>query len=339
MFRALLVSDLHLTDRPGDSYRWDLFAQLRDLSNEHGVTDLFVLGDLTEFKDYHSSRLVNRLVDSFYFLRKTSRVIEVHILKGNHDGLDPAYPYFSFMRRIPWAHFYAEPTWLEFGTDSVLMLPHTRQPETDWKDLQLGEASHILLHGTVTGAVSESGQTLPGIPLDMFRGLRECTILAGDIHVPQVVGKTVEYVGAPYPIRFGDEFEPRALLVQGHTLTSLPLHNIRKVTITVNALSLGDAFDTLREGDQVKVLIELTDSELGEFQQIKREVTEQVSIAKAVLSKVQLVHKQSAKPKLRGHSIAGLRRTPETEVREFCKRNALSEELEHVGLELLKENA
>lgn len=333
--RALFVSDLHLTDRPLDAYRWEIFPQLRDLSNEHGINDLFILGDLTEFKDYHSSRLVNRLVDALYQLRKDSRIAEVFVLKGNHDGLDPALPYFKFLRKLPWCRFYTEPEWLERGQDSVLLLPHTRNPEEDWEGLELGQASHIFFHGTVTGAVSESGQKLEGLSVDWFKGLRSC-ILGGDIHVPQTVARTIEYIGAPYPIRFGDDFKPRALLLDGEKRISLPLENIRKVTVRCNAQSLGDDFDTLRRGDQVKVLIELRDSELGEFHEIKKAVANAVDLAGAVLCKTQLVKKaESIKPKL-GKKVGKTTRTPKEELSAFCAKNTVTPFYQQLAEDLLE---
>lgn len=332
---GLFVSDLHLTDRPEDEYRWALFPQLRDLSNEHGITDLYLLGDLTEHKDYHSSRLVNRLVDALYWLRRHSRIAEVHVLKGNHDGLDPTRPYFLFLRRIPWCKFYHEPTWVDKGKDTLLFLPHTRNALEDWKEIELGNASHIFIHGSVKGAVSESGMQLDGIPVDLFKGLRAC-ILAGDIHVPQTVGRCVEYVGAPYPIRFGDTFEPRALWLKGNKRISLPLKNIRKLTITVNAMTLGDEFDTIQRGDQVKVIIELRDSELGDFHGIKKAVSETVDLCGGELLKVQLVRKASGKPRIKTKQPSKAT-SPVEELEVFCKRNKVDESLSELGELLLKE--
>ena len=53
---TLLTSDLHLTDRPNDAYRWDFLSKWL-----WGIRfdSLVILGDLTEEKDCHSSVLVN----------------------------------------------------------------------------------------------------------------------------------------------------------------------------------------------------------------------------------------------------------------------------------------
>lgn len=332
---GLLASDLHLTDRTQDEYRWLIFNQLRDFSNEHAMSDLYLLGDLTEFKDFHSSRLVNRLVDALYWMRRNSRIAQVHILKGNHDGLDPDTPYFKFLRRIPWINFYVDPTWVERGKDTLFFLPHTRNAEEDWKDLELGNASHIFIHGAVKGAVSESGMELDGIPLDMFRGLR-CMILAGDIHVPQVVGGKVEYVGAPYPIRFGDTFQPRVLMLRNNKKISLPLDNIRKLTFTMVSGGWTTTPLDIKRGDQVKVIISLLDSEMGEFHKLKQEAIKAVEREGGVLMKVQLERRMGKKPVIKAKRASNAT-TPAQELEVFCRRNRVDQSLAEVGQAILEE--
>lgn len=333
---ALIASDLHLTDRPNDEYRWKIFDQVAQLSNELGIQDFYALGDLTEYRDYHSSALVNRIVDSLYHLRRRSRINQIRILKGNHDGVAKDTPFFKFLRRLPWCSFYTEPTMVEEGKDTLLFLPHTNSPEEDWKDLELGNASHIFIHGTVTGAVSETGHELTGIPVSLFKGLR-CCVLAGDIHVPQRVAKVVEYVGAPYPIRFGDSFEPRVVLLEDRKITSLLLDNIHKPTLRCSATRMDKGFSSLRPGDQVKVIIELAESELGEFHKLKQEAMKKVTAAKAILGKVQLERIGSKKPRLKTskESKRGTTRTPLDELRRYCNRNAVPEHIQEVGEHIL----
>jgi predicted phosphodiesterase len=326
---ALIVSDLHLTDRPSDEYRWKVFDQLAELSKEHGANDLYILGDITEFKDYHSSALVNRIVDTLYTLRRNSRINMIRILKGNHDGVDKDTPYFRFMRRIPWCEFYVIPTFIEEGKDTILMLPHTTTPVKDWEKIEFGNATHIFFHGTVTGAVSESGHVLTGIPIDMLKGLRSL-ILAGDIHVPQKVGGVVEYVGAPYHIRFGDSFEPRAVLLKGKNVLSMPLHNIRKPTLHCTGTRFDEGFSDLGKGDQVRVVIELSESELGDFHKIKQEAAKKVAATGAILSKVQMTKVVSKKPVLKT-SVKKKSRTPIEELHRYCKRFAVPDHIQEVG--------
>lgn len=336
--RALAVSDLHLTDRPSDEYRWRVFDQVHEIANEVGATDLFILGDLTEFKDYHSSALVNRVVDSLARSRKGTRIAQVHILKGNHDGVDKDTPYFRFLRHIPWCTFYVDPTVIDVGKYTTLLLPHTREHEKDWKGLEFGAASHIFLHGTISGSVAETGHILEqGIPADLFKGLRNTKVLAGDIHVPQTVHGCVEYVGAPYPIRFGDSFQGRAVFIDGMKVKSYPLENIRKPTLTCSATRMDAEIKSLRKGDQVKILLTLSESQLGQFHDLKQEVVEAVGKTGATVSKVQLVkvnEVKSKKPQL--PTAKALNKTPIGELRTYCKRNKVTDEVQSLGESILK---
>ena len=59
----LLLADLHLTTTSRDEYRWKLFPWLYEAIIKNTVKYLFILGDLTESKNYHSAQLVNRIVD------------------------------------------------------------------------------------------------------------------------------------------------------------------------------------------------------------------------------------------------------------------------------------
>lgn len=264
MSRLLLVSDLHLTDRPQDEYRWKVFDQLSALCQDYPTT-LWILGDLTETKDYHSSRLVNRVVNALRDTRRKSKINEVHILKGNHDGIDPNWPYFGFLSALPWCTFHINPTFIEH--DRILALPHTRNYEKDWANVDWENAELVFAHCTVKGAKSETGITLDGIPDSAFNncpGERWC----GDVHVPQVVGR-VHYVGAPYPIRYGDAYQGRCVCIgQSRKHSSHGLQNISKPVITITPAT--KQFPKVNAGDQVKVRIELDQTSLGMWHDLRR---------------------------------------------------------------------
>src|SRR5271170_7219973 len=96
MSNILITSDIHLTDNHRDDYRWKLFPFLAEQIEKHNVHYLLCLGDVTETKDGHKSSLVNRVVDEFKWLVDTYK-IQLFILKGNHDFIDPNLPYFRFL--------------------------------------------------------------------------------------------------------------------------------------------------------------------------------------------------------------------------------------------------
>ena len=297
--RLVLVSDLHLTDSPADEYRWRVFDQLRDLCQDRAST-LWILGDLTQHKDYHSSRLVNRVVTSLRNLRLHSKINEIHILRGNHDGLDPGLPYFAFLNAIPWCTFHIHPEFIEQGDKGVLLLPHTRDYRRDWgPNLDWENAELVFAHCTVRGAISENGTPLDGIPSEVFSRTHG-RIICGDVHVPQRVG-AIEYIGAPYPVRFGDDYNGRMVYIEGRASGSVCLSNIRKPVITIDAQGQADSVE-INKGDQVKIRIILGDEDLGRWHDLRREAQQWVTKKGGVLSACELQHKstetKSGRPKI-----------------------------------------
>jgi len=269
MKSSVLVSDLHLTSLVRDEYRWNLFPWLKKLIDRESVSRVWIVGDLTDAKDYHPSSLVNRVVKELTDL--ASYCDELIVLKGNHDGVDENLPYFAFLNAIPKLRFIVKPTVLR--EEGILLLPHTKTPEEDWKERDISRAKYILIHATVTGCISESGQQLEGVSRGWFMNTA-AKIYAGDIHVPQTVGQ-VEYVGAPYHVRFGDKFEPRVVYIdEKGKAQSIKTENVRRHTLTISSPdALDAAAKGARIGDQVKVRIKLARSDYSNWHQYKKEVT------------------------------------------------------------------
>src|SRR5438128_2437284 len=122
----LATADLHLTERHQDEYRWSIFKTLRREIAAVKPDALMLLGDLTDEKDRHSSVLVNRLVDE---IKRTAELTPVHILKGNHDYIDEANPFFDFLQDLKSVNYYRHPTrWDNLFTATVVFLPHAKHP-------------------------------------------------------------------------------------------------------------------------------------------------------------------------------------------------------------------
>lgn len=335
---SLLVSDLHLTDNPRDKYRWQLFEWLANAIPEHSVKYLFVLGDLTDAKDYHSARLVNRIVSAFLNLYRNSGLITTYILKGNHDGTDPACPYFAFLGQYPSIKYISMPVSFDLGNRELLMLPHTRDPVKDWQDLTVATmhtAELLFMHATVRGAIAENGMALDGIPPSLLLPARRADIYSGDIHTPQTVGP-VTYVGAPYPVRFGDSFEPRAILLESRGKgRSLPIPAIRRKFLTVTpSKGLVDGLQALSMGDQVKVRFRLAPAEYVDWQRYKRNAMEACAKFNIELCGVELERVAVNRPVLKG--AKPVTKTSDAVWQQFCTDNKLDKRTVQVGQEILK---
>lgn len=264
----MFTADLHLTARAADEYRWSIFPWIEKRLAKYDVGHLFILGDLTELKDEHPSRLVNRLVD---VLSDLAAKVPITILKGNHDYIEVDEPFFRFLSRIPRLQFCNAVLGFHTLRRRILLLPHTRQYVTDWRRVDMTVYDRVLLHQTVTGAVGAGGRRLTGIGAEAFAACPlACRLIAGDIHVPQEVGR-VTYVGAPYPVVFGDDYQPRVLLDGPGGITSLTRHTVKKTVAAVrHPTELKGT--PLEEGDMLKVVFVLERAEYGDFARYRRRV-------------------------------------------------------------------
>src|SRR3954463_11709749 len=95
--RTLITADLHLSANSRDSYRFNFMDRIPKLLKKYECTNLFVLGDLCEAKDYHGAELVNKIADYF---KTYSQIVPVVVTRGNHDATDPQHPFYYFMRHI-----------------------------------------------------------------------------------------------------------------------------------------------------------------------------------------------------------------------------------------------
>jgi hypothetical protein len=335
---SLLISDLHLTADARDEYRWRLFDWLTKTIGAHNIRRLFILGDLTDRKDFHSARLVNRLVDALAKLDT-----DIWVLRGNHDGTDPDCPYFGFLRKLPRMSYIDTPYARAFEGPLIQLLPHTRNPLKAWEHVELHKADVIFMHATVRGALAENGQALDGIPPGILRPAHRAKIYAGDIHVPQRIGN-LTYVGAPYPVRFGDKFQGRAILLdmEGKAAPQfLPIPSIQRLSVTVDAM--GVPLDVgltkkLRPGDQVKIKVRLAPSEFGGWQQVRDDMVALCRALELDLCGIEL-ERVAATPLPKLQAGTRQRMAPSELLARWCSANKLPNSLLTSGTNYLKEGA
>ena len=301
--KYFLTTDTHLTDKPKDEYRFALFKQLELLMNTTSVGHLdyfFILGDLTDLKDRHSSNLCNKIVDNLLEISKTTKII---ILKGNHDYINPDLPYFEFLNSIENISFITHISELELSSNdglvrNVLLLPHTRTPEEDWNEIEplirKNKYDMILMHQTINGALSSNGTKMEGISKNTFKKFNGL-IYSGDIHVPQKISN-VEYIGSPYHVHFGDKFIPRCLLINDNAekLKDAEIKNIyldfpKKYSISIRNVETLKNLEDLKSGDMVKVKLTLPRSEFVSWVKYKDGVIQYCNDMGFILHGVEVV--------------------------------------------------
>lgn len=253
----LLTADWHLTDNPADEYRWAVFAECRRiLASMPTDTELFVIGDICDRKDRHSGKLVNRIVHEFGQIAAMGRAVTVSM--GNHDMPLNGPPFWQFLNDcfvgVNGANavaFVTEP--LALG--DLLVLPYAANPKEAWTNIDFNLYKSAFIHQTVTG-VKENGITLENEHMPTLP--KKLKVYSGDIHTPQVVGN-VTYVGAPHPVKFGDDYYCRMLVLDDdyNIAQTLMLHPMQKLMIDITTVAELDRVKT-RVGDQACIRLALS---------------------------------------------------------------------------------
>lgn len=323
----LITADLHFSENSRDAYRFRVFKTLHSLIEQHAVSELLILGDLTEAKDNHGADLVNRIVDELVRLLHAKDLPDfacIVILRGNHDLEGSHSPFFQFLRNMEGVVYINKPHRIE----NELFLPHTHDWQRDWKDIDLDGVQWIYTHNTFAGAYGENGKALEG-----FAAPRGPRIISGDVHVPQKFDNVL-YVGAPYTIDFGDSYSPRMLLQYGETglrVKSIPVPGPQKRLVE---LRTGVDLEQANPGDILRIRIPIARKDYASWPEICRLIRANAAQQGHIVDSIQPLV-------IEGPTNAQPRRikpaqSDEQILREYAKSQNLDERTIKVGLELLK---
>lgn len=339
---AFIISDLHLTDSPYDEYKWAVFPWAKEQIKKYNCNDFFILGDIFDKKDRHSSELVNRLVkelDSF------PEDLFITVLVGNHDYLKPEHPYIELLQAIKTVNVITEPSIVE----NEIWLPHTKHPEEEWKDLDLINVDVIYMHQSVIGSiVSNYNEMKSGITPGYFKGTK-AKIFSGDIHVPQDIAipkaQPLTYIGTPYPVAFGDTYKGRGIVLNLDTLDfkGVSMPTIQKLSVTINKsedLNYMKDHLNLEKDDQIKVTIELEPKDLSMWTEYKEDVKEWCEKQNIILRDIKLKRKEtlSRLEKAAGKKLSKNTlhlQSPLQIFQDYCKKENLDKQIIEEGKDLL----
>jgi hypothetical protein len=324
MTRLLLTADWHLTDNPRDVYRWGAVEQVRKVAAKYQVTDLFILGDLTDSGDHHSAAFTNRVVQT---LSRFAEQCNVHIIRGtlSHDGSDPSLPFFRFINRIGRLYYTTEVTIWNAEDFRVLLVPSGQ-----WPDQLPDDVDAVFAHETFAGAVTESGVKLGGLRMPMS----DIPIFSGDIHVPQTRGM-LTYVGAPTLIDFGDKFQPRVLILDTDNAVSVDIHGPTKRLIKVKVSPDGEVSwpvaNRINKGDLIKVRARFSGA-VPSLAHMRADITEHITKRGGIVyAIIPMVDKHSAAMPTRPAS-----RDDRDLVRQYGMTHSLDAPTVEAGLDILK---
>jgi calcineurin-like phosphoesterase family protein len=254
----LVISDLHLTADPADDYRWGFLETLYDLARDD--KQILILGDITDRRDRHPADLVNRLVNALRFLTEDVGA-EVTILQGNHDRpvYSAVHAYWAFLNELDKVRFVTR----QESMGDAILLPYHDKPEEAWKDIPFWPYRAAFAHIPMR-QLDQLASLLPRMPPKIY---------SGDEHPPKTVGK-VTYVGAPHPVKYGDDYRCRILQLGAYYAIDrdITLHPPGRRMIDINtAADLANV--AVNSGDSAKVRLHLELDQAGDWS------TEQAKIA------------------------------------------------------------
>lgn len=263
---ALITADVHFSADPRNAYRFKFFDWLHKTVARYEVDDLIILGDITDAKDEHGAELVNEVVGRLSKLAKECRIT---IPTGNHDYVADGCPFFHFIHNIPnirWIDTITTTSFPDIG--SCLILPHTADWKKTWPKHLKHRYDYVFTHCTFEGAAGGFGHKLSGVDPELFKN--QSIVVSGDIHGAQSF-KNIVYVGAPYTINFGDDYQGRVLLIDDGEHRSL------NVDIPQKWLLVIDNLDELNEGafvpgDIIKIEYNLKRREQERWYDIKSKI-------------------------------------------------------------------
>lgn len=327
----LLFTDTHLDGQPENEYRWAIFDHIRTALMQYPVRVAFCLGDLVDGRDKFSATFVNRLLGQ---LRGVSARAPLVILRGNHDTALRPPNYFTWL-----SDFSTDSSDIEYidapapfsGDQRLMLLPFSPHPATEWADLRLNEYAAAFMHATVTGSQVENGTVMENADFPVLpSGVK---FYSGDVHVPQRV-RNVTYVGAPHPIRFGDDYPCRMLLLDEDfdVVMEIPLSGPRKRILRVGALDELDGLD-FRPGDQVKIEVSLGADRVDGLQLDEVRLAAWASRLGVTVAGVSVVLESSVPDDRKvdpGQSLDAI-------LRRFAAQEGITEDLLATGLRLLGE--
>lgn len=326
----LLSTDLHLTDRPEDAYRWAVLDEIAAHAYEY--TGVYLLGDVWDRRDRHSAALVNRSVE---ILRAIAVRAPLTILRGNHDTTLREPSFWEFLNQLDAPiRYITRPKIDETPGGRLALLPFTATPKDDWRGVPFRLLTAAFMHATVPGAVTENGTVMdnPHFPLLP----RRCRYFSGDVHLPQQCG-AITYVGAPHPVRFGDDYACRMLVLDPQFEIA---QDIRLTPPKKHMLDIRDLQDlrriAVRAGDQVKIRLNGDAADAERWASAGAWIAAWAAEREVRVASTEIVLNSTAPGRFVSEDPA---HEPEALLQAFARSEKLTEATTEAGLALLRDCA
>lgn len=157
-------------------------------------------------------------------------------------------------------------------------------------------------------------------------------IISGDVHVPQSFRNLV-YIGAPYTINFGDDYTPRAVLLDQGKIKFIPLDGPQKRLIWMDVRGrwkLGNA----EKGDIVRIRLQMRQEDYPRWAEFRERCEAWCEDMQFTLDGVEPLIEEVEGEEPTTQKIAKTVSDKQL-VQNYCRRNKVDDETAKVGERLL----
>lgn len=221
--RFWIISDAHLGKYGMDSDKWlnnmrsyffDFFIPILE-ENARPQDKLFFLGDLFDNRNSIDMRAITLAVEIFEAL---SKIIECHVLLGNHDQrmmTDPTVNSVVSIRNIDNVIVYDKEKVIQIDDHKILIMPWVHGKDTEKTILEKYSGCDLLFcHSDLNGCRTQLYPTRPLsksiLDIDDFAGYDK--IYSGHIHIVQEI-QNFTFVGSPYHLDRNDVSNRKGIFV------------------------------------------------------------------------------------------------------------------------------
>lgn len=233
MSKALIFSDLHSHAHKDRVDRLQNCVDVLDwvfrTAAARNCEYIFFLGDL--FHERDKIDVLNYLRTFECFMKhmiEDAADRDVYLLVGNHDmylkhkwDINSVKP----LTAIPRVHLVDKPTSMTLSNRKIDWMPHTDNPVKELNNLKKANGAgdvllgHMSVHGallnlffgTKSDVIVEYDNDMVPVDVSIFSDWK-MTIL-GHYHGPQKLNDSVEYIGSPLQLTFGEAFQEKHILV------------------------------------------------------------------------------------------------------------------------------
>lgn len=228
MNEVLLFSDLHVHPHKRRQERLDdclkALDWVFDVADQYGIEDILFGGDLFHDRQKIEVFTYQRTFETL-FNRLASDKYKLYLLLGNHDiwyNDDTSISSVIPLSTLPGVRIIAKPERINIAGSNWDFIPFTHNPILTLEELNKlpGKPEYALGHIAVDGAILhgshhadvaiEHDGDMVKISPSLFNQYKHTFL--GHYHAEQRVSETVEYIGSPLQLSFGEAFQNKHVI-------------------------------------------------------------------------------------------------------------------------------